>query len=87
MSEDLGGIFRKKLDAREERMVHEIAQDAVDVSGGDPEKAKEIARKKLRDGYDSIIGTILVGIAIKLAFEIIMRIINDRLSQGGPASE
>ncbi len=50
--------------------VRKIARQAWIDSNGNPDYAKELVRD--RSLYGSIIATILIGIAIKLAFELIM---------------
>lgn len=74
-------MARKRLFPRHAIYVRSNARDAWQQANGDPERAKEIAAERLRSDPGSIIGAILLGLAIKLAYEIIMFWFNNRVSE------
>lgn len=68
------------LGSRTRLQVRHIARRAYVASGGDERQSKELAEVWLRAAPKSIIATILIGVAVKLAIELIVYWIKHRFA-------
>jgi len=75
--------------------IRDLSRRAFFICEGDEAKAKAFAERSIREAPKSIIATVLIGVAIKLAFELIMYWIKNGFNsvpggaflQGEPGSE
>ena len=72
---------RAKLRREQRNLVRDLTRKVWIEEEGNQEEANRIVRETLRNGYGSIIGSILIGLAIKLAFELIKYWWDNRLSE------
>lgn len=68
------------LGKRNRLQVREIARHSFNVSNGVEADAKTLAEKSLRAAPKSIIASLLIGVAIKLAVELIVYWIKNRFA-------
>jgi len=78
-------VARTRLLERHTNRVRAIALDAWLESRGEPDKAKEIAARRLRADPGGIITTLLIGLAVKLIAELIMHWFVNNVMQPEPA--
>lgn len=72
---------RYRLLGKEQRLrVRSYARCALHDANGDEAKAKELVAYRLRHAPQSIIASILIGVAIKLAIELIVYWIKNRFA-------
>jgi len=70
-----------RLLGRQRRLwVREIARRSFNDCDGDLDRAVVLAERRIRDAPKSIIGTILIGVAIKLAIASIVHWIQSRVA-------
>jgi hypothetical protein len=76
-------VSKEKLSKKQRRIVREIARDAWVEANGNPQRAKRMAKERIKQKYGSAWAILLVSIAVRIAFMLIEWWFNNRISDPG----